>query len=290
MVVTAAVVSPDRAQVLPLIPEFVSQAEGVEVQDCELVAGRRWIAQQGAHYRGLELTILADDKYANHPSCTAILGQGMHFILTCKPSSHPGLYTALEVDHKGGFVESLQRTEWTGRRHLIYDYQFCNDLPLRDDKEALEVNWMQLTVTVQETGDQEYRNSFITDFTISPDNVASLIEEGRTRWKIENEHNNTLKTKGYHFEHNFGHGEQHLAETLLSLNLLAFLFHNLLESLQEQYRQLRALLSRRTRFYDDIRTLCSYYCYASFDVLIRSMHDALRNGPGPPPDPAQIIH
>ena len=72
-------------------------------------------------------------------------------------------------------------------------------------------------------------------------------------------------------------------------DLLAFLFHNLLESLEQQHRRLRALLSRRTRFYDDIRALCSYYCYASFDVLMRSMHDALRHGPGPPPDPAQII-
>ncbi len=29
-------------------------------------------------------------------------------------------------------------------------------------------------------------------------------------WKVENENNNTLKTKGYHLEHNFGHGQKHL--------------------------------------------------------------------------------
>ena len=289
MVVAAAIVSPERADVLPLIPEFVRQADRVEVQDCELVAGRRWMTKHGERYRTLGLTILADDKYANHPTCTEILGQGMHFILTCKPSSHPGLYTALEVDRKGGFLQSLRRIVWTGRRHLIYDYQFCNQLPLREEKESVEVNWMQLTITVQETGEQEYCNSFITDFTITMENVASLIEEGRTRWSIENGYNNTLKTKGYHFEHNFGHGERHLAQTLLTLNLLAFLFHNLLESLDELYRQVRALLSRRTRFYDDIRALTSYHCYGSFGALIRSMFEALREGPGPPPDPAQII-
>ena len=32
-------------------------------------------------------------------------------------------------------------------------------------------------------------------------NVAEVVEAGRSRWKIENENNNTLKTKGYHFEH-----------------------------------------------------------------------------------------
>jgi hypothetical protein len=37
-----------------------------------------------------------------------------------------------------------------------------------------------------------------------------------------------LKTKGYHLEHNFGHGQEHLAACLLTLNLLAFLFHTVL--------------------------------------------------------------
>ena len=75
----------------------------------------------------------------------------------------------------------------------------------------------------------------------------------------------------------------------MCLNLLAFLFHNLLEMLDEQYRELRALLSRRTRFYDDIRALTSYHCYASFSALIRFMIRALKQGRGPPPDPDQII-
>jgi hypothetical protein len=289
MVVAAAIVAPGKAEVLPLVPEFVRQSENLEVQDCELVAGRRWIAANGQRYRPLGLTILADDKYANQPTCKEILEEGFHFILVCKPTSHHSLYESLEVDRKGGFVQSLQRTEWTGRQHLIYDYQFCNDLPLRDGNDALEVDWMQLTISVQETGQQKYRNSFVTDFTISRTNIESLVEEGRTRWKIENENNNTLKTKGYHFEHNFGHGTQYLSETLLTLNFLAFLFHNLLELLDLLYHELRRLLGRRTRFYDDVRALTSYHCFASLGSLLRFMIHALQEGPDPPPDLDQII-
>jgi hypothetical protein len=33
---------------------------------------------------------------------------------------------------------------------------------------------------------------------------------------VENENSNTLKTKGYHLTHNFGHGKQHLSSLLLS--------------------------------------------------------------------------
>jgi hypothetical protein len=48
-------------------------------------------------------------------------------------------------------------------------------------------------------------------------------------WKVENESNNVLKTKGYHLEHNYGHGSQFLSTPLLTLNLLAFLAHTFLE-------------------------------------------------------------
>jgi len=47
--------------------------------------------------------------------------------------------------------------------------------------------------------------------------VAQVAQAGRGRWKIENENNNVLKTKGYHLEHNFGHGKQYLSATMLSL-------------------------------------------------------------------------
>jgi hypothetical protein len=45
----------------------------------------------------------------------------------------------------------------------------------------------------------------------------------------ENENNNVLKNHGYHLEHNFGHGHAYLAQLLVALNLLAFLFHTVLD-------------------------------------------------------------
>lgn len=54
------------------------------------------------------------------------------------------------------------------------------------------------------------------------------MRAGRARWKPENESHNVLKTKSYHLEHNYGHGKSNLANTLLTLNLLAFLIHTVL--------------------------------------------------------------
>ena len=77
-------------------------------------------------------------------------------------------------------------------------------------------------------GYQRYHNAFITLHLIDDVSVAEIVTAARTRWKSENENHNVLKTKGYHLEHNFGHGQQHLSMTLLTLNVLAFLFHTVL--------------------------------------------------------------
>ena len=42
-----------------------------------------------------------------------------------------------------------------------------------------------------------------------------------------------IETKGYHVEHNFGHGKQFLAQAFLVLNLLAFLLHTALERIDD---------------------------------------------------------
>ena len=52
--------------------------------------------------------------------------------------------------------------------------------------------------------------------------MAASATAGRTRSKIENENNHVLKHHGYHFEHNFGHGKQHLANLLATLIVLAY--------------------------------------------------------------------
>lgn len=66
------------------------------------------------------------------------------------------------------------------------------------------------------------RFSWISSINISKANVETIIRIGRSRWKIENETFNTLKNQGYHFEHNYGHGKNHLPSTLAVLMLLAF--------------------------------------------------------------------
>jgi hypothetical protein len=141
---------------------------------------------------------------------------------------------------------------------------------MRDGEDALEVNWCELTIT-SAGGKKLYKNAFATDFKISKDNVKQIVADGRTRWKIENENNNVLKTKGYHLDHNFGHGKNHLSTILLTLNLLTLFFHTALEMLDDTYGRIRDDLPTRKTFLDDIRALTRYMCFDSWEVMLAFM-------------------
>ena len=147
-------------------------------------------------------------------------------------------------------------------------------MPLRDSADALLVNWCEITVS-RSDGKVTYKNSFATNHILTNENVAEIVLAGRTRWKVENENNNTLKTKGYNLEHNFGHGKHHLSSFLATLNILSLLFHTLLELLDQKYKLLRSHLPTRKTFFDDLRALTRYMYFDSWDHLLTFMLEGL---------------
>jgi hypothetical protein len=262
---------PGKREVLALAPAFIRPQDGQEKQDCEINAAKRWLQQQGPRYASWTMTLLGDDLYCHQPFCDAALAAGFNFILVCKPESHETLYGWLAaIDQRGG-IASISERVWNGRHGEIWRYQFLNELPLRLGEDALLVNWCDLRVVHEETGEQLYHNSFATNHLLTADSVKPIAQVGRARWKVENEGNNVLKTKGYHLEHNFGHGQTYLAMTLLMLNLLAFLFHTVLELANDKYRLLRQELAARYRFFNDLQALTRYLTFDSWDDLMDFM-------------------
>ena len=99
---------------------------------------------------------------------------------------------------------------------------------------------------------------------------ATQLRAARARWKIENEGFNTLKNQGYHLEHNFGHGDQHLSEALFTLNLLAFFMHQIFELVDGLYQRVRTFFSSRRAFWDEVRSAFRLFLFTSWDqVLVR---------------------
>lgn len=265
-VITPVLIKPGNDKVISLQPEFVIPQDGHEKQDSETAAAKRWIKANGARLKQLRVTIVGDDLYCRQPMCQLIQDQGLNFILTCKEESHSTLYEY--VDFLKEDIRTVQVLRWKGKKQFKDTYRFVNTVPLRNE-EPMEVNWCELKTTRvgDDSGKAIYMNTFATNFEITKENVIQIVADGRARWKIENENNNVLKTKGYHLEHNFGHGKQHLSSLLLTLNLLAFLFHTLLELSDETYCLIRKKLPTRKTFFQDIRALTRYTYYEGWNEL-----------------------
>jgi hypothetical protein len=274
-VLTAVIVQPGNGHVIALEPEYISPQDGKEKQDCETEAGKRWIKKYGDFYAQQGVTILGDDLFSRQPFIQALIDKKLHFILVCKPDSHLALYEMVAFLAANGVLATYQKRLWNGRFGEIYTYRFANNLPVRGDQEAINVNWCEVTITREDSGELLHKNAFCTDFSVLETSVEAIVCDGRSRWKVENENNNVLKTKGYHLEHNFGHGDLYLASLLLSLNLLAFLFHTVLDLVDDKYRLIRQELRTRRRFFQDMETLLRYFIFPSWDDVLQFMFKGL---------------
>jgi len=273
--VTAVLVKPGCPHVIDLPPEFIAPQDGHAKQDSEHAAFKRWLATHASRYAEHGVSVLGDDLYSHQPICSAVLAAKLHFIFTCKPDSHKTLYGYVEGLRNTTMLDVVEVTRWTGRRREFDKYTYTTQVPLRDSEDALQVNWCEL-VTTDSKGKVLYRNAFITDHTITDTNVAKIIEDGRARWKTENENNNTLKRHGYNLDHNFGHGENNLSNVFATLNLLAFLTHTLLAMTSDAYQKLRKAIGARKRFFEHIRTLTEYILFQSWDAMLNFMMEKLK--------------
>ena len=208
--------------------------------------------------------------YAHQPFCRRVLLNNYHFIFACKPLSHTHLYGWIDLlDPDEDIRTQTQRIRNAKGKWETHTLRYVNDVPLKEGEGSLRVNWIEHTIVQGKK--QTYKNAFITDRKITEKNAMGLAEGGRSRWKIENENNNTLKTKGYHLEHNFGHGKENLCSVLATLNILAFLMHTFLDFNDRDYRAIRLELRSRKKFFEHVRVLASYHAYSDWEDLMRFM-------------------
>jgi hypothetical protein len=280
LVMLAVLSAPEQPQVFSLDPEFITPQDGYEKQDCEQQAIKRWVKRNAPRFAPWSVTLLADDLHCHQPLCDQLLEQQMHFILTCKPESHPTLYEELALlEQVEGAVSTRVVRRWNGRYHERWVYRWAEHLPLRGDTKTLLVSWCELTLYNEASGEQLYHSAWATDHALDEQRVVEVVADGRSRWKVENEGLNVLKNHGYSFEHNYGHGQQQLSMVLLSLLLLAFLFHSVLDLSCPLYQAVRRELGTRRTFFNDLRALTRYLYFASWEQLLTFMYQRLDLAP-----------
>lgn len=281
MVLAAVLVAPGSKHVIALDPEFITPQDGHDKQDCEQQAIKRWINRNAGHFEPWSVTILTDDLHSHQPLCKLLSKHKMHFIMTCKTDSHKALYQEVELLNRvEGGVKTTTVREWNGRYGKLHTYRWAEQVPIRAGAKALRVNWCEVTVVREDTGKQLYHSAWITSHELTEETVPEVVAAGRAHWKVENENLNVLKNRGYRFEHNYGHGKKHLSTVLLSLLLLAFLFHTVLHLANLQYQAIREELGARRTFFNDLRALTRYMFFESWDHLLGFMYKQLELGPG----------
>jgi hypothetical protein len=281
-VLLAVVSAPEQKQVFCLDPEFMTPQDGHEKQDCEQQAIKRWVKRNAKRFEPWRVTILTDDLHCHQPLCELLLEHEMHFILTCKPDSHQTLYEELTLlEQVEGAISTKEVRHWNGRNYERWVYRWADHLPLRGDAKTLYVSWCELTTSDEATGEQLYHCAWATDYALDEQLVVAVVASGRSRWKVENEGFNVLKNHGYHFEHNYGHGKQHLSMVLSTLLILAFLFHSVLDLCCLIYQAVRRELAVRRTFFNDLRALTRYLYFDSWQRLISFMYRRLDLAPEP---------
>lgn len=274
--IVPVLVKPGRSEVLALMPEIIVKQDGSLKQDCEQNAAKRWLWKHSSKYEPRSVTCLGDDLYSHEPLCRQISEDCQQFfIFVAKPDSHTKLYEWLAYCAQINAIEQLQLRRWTGRSHEILTCRWMSGTPLTGSLDPVLVNWFELTITLETSGKVAYHNTWVTNHPVHRGNIQQLADAGRTRWKTENESHNILKRRGYHVDHNFGHGDDNLSAVLFTMNVLAFLIHTVQQLLDQPYQLLRKALATRQTFFDDLRALLRYQYFASWSELFVFMFDGL---------------
>lgn len=246
----AVLVHPGLKTVLPLAPEPITRGDGQTKNDCERNAAKRLLANIRADHPQLKLIVIEDALAANAPHLRLLQQLDMRFIINVKEGDHRALFETVRTAMCQGRTE-----EWSyvDERGIEHGYRWLNDVPLNQSHPDLRVNFLEYW----EIKDEQERLlcGWMTDIPLSRDNVAAVARGGRSRWKIENETFNTLKNQGYRLEHNYGHGEQHLATVLAMLMMLAFLIDQIQELGCRLFQAARARFHSRTSLWERLRAL-----------------------------------
>jgi hypothetical protein len=127
-------------------------------------------------------------------------------MLGVKEGDHASLFEQVQAAAHAGRVTDSERHDRDAG--VVHRFRFVNDMPLNASNADVRVNFIEYW----EMGHNKVQHlSWVTDLRVSKRNVYHLMRGGRARWKIENETFNTLTNQGYNFEHNDGHGQQHLS-------------------------------------------------------------------------------
>lgn len=239
----AVMVSPNQKEVIPLGLETISNEHGHTKNDSEHSASQRLLTRLRNMHPLLKMLVVEDALYGTAPHIRNLIALNYRYIIGVKPKRHDWLF-----DYVNASDCNTITLKDAGK---IFELHWLNNAPLNASNEDLRVNFFKC-IEISPDGKRK-TFTWITSFTITKNNIFRLMKGARSRWKVENETFNTLKTQGYHFEHNFGHGYQQLSSVMGSTMILAFLIDQLQQLCCPFFQKALIKCRKRIRLWDKMR-------------------------------------
>ena len=272
----AVLIHPDHREVIPLAPEPIEKQDGSEKNDCERNAAKRLLRHIRREHPHLKLIVVEDGLASNAPHIRELLDLDIHFILGAKPGDHPFLFEQVLAAFETDRVTTICWTEGG----IFYEIDFINGLSLNDSNQDVRVNFLQYGEYGPNGAERKW--TWVTDLEISRQNARQLVKGGRCRWKIENETFNTLKNQGYHFEHNYGHGEKNLSVVFALLMMLAFLVDQVQQLCCPLFQAVWKRVGTKRALWERLRSHFWHFIFQSMQHLYQVMvSDLAKKLPAP---------
>jgi hypothetical protein len=212
--------------------------------------------------KGYKLLGIFDGLYPNGPFIKALQAIKMRFIIGIKEG-----YVLVQVEKlkKEG---ALSVHQWINGKGHTCIAKWYNKLILNGSNQDITVNYFEYE-ELDKNGKRLFFGTWITDITISKQNIEELVNVGRSRWKIENETFNTLKNQGYHLEHSYGHGQKFLATNFMLLTFLAFLTDQIVQKLDTAFNRAWKTCVTKKKLWEKIRQIFDLIPCMSMNVIFR---------------------
>lgn len=186
------------------------------------------------------------------------------------------MFDQVAAAERAGRVTYYDRhDETTGLRHRC---RFIRKVPLNESNTDLLVNFLECWEGTPDS-DKVQHCSWVTDLCVNQGTVYQIMRGGRARWRIENETCNTLKNQGYHCEHNFGHGYQHLSVVCALLMMLAFCVDQVQQRCCPLFHAAWATWGSKRLLWEKMRAWFDAYALASMPHLFAALVYGLNKSP-----------
>lgn len=257
-------VHPEHREVIPLAPEPIVKGDGESKNDCERNASKRLLCDLRREHPHLKIIVVEDGLASNFPHLSLLDELNMDYIIGVKSGDHAYLFDCLH----GLSPHVHEHTDENGTQHKFHSYV---SVPLNSANQSYRVNVLEYWETKKNGSMQHF--SWVTKRAITKENVYQIMRAGRCRWRIENETFNTLKNQGYHFEHNYGHGDENLCSVMTMLMMLAFLIDQVQQLCCRVYQKARQHCGPKSVLFEKVRSLLGLVIFESWHLLYTFIGD-----------------